>query len=202
MAIAEPPQTSAGFGQPERRGWTREEFECLAEVGLFGPEERLELVNGEIIRKVTQKEPHVASLRLTDKVLNRVFGDGYDVRSQAPLALGGVDRPEPDLAVVVGGPRDYLASHPTIALLVVEVSDTTLTYDRTTKAAMYARAGIADYWVINLRDRVLEVHRQPAPMAEQPLGHHYRSVTRHTNTEGIAPLAAPNTPIAIADLLP
>jgi len=77
-----------------------------------------------------------------------------------------------------------------------------LAYGRTTKAALYARAGIADYWIINLRDRVLEVHRQPAPMADQPLGHHFRSVTRYTEAEAVAPLAAPNAPVAVADLRP
>lgn len=187
---------------PRRRTWTRTEFERLIEAGAFGPEERLELLDGEIITKMTQNEPHAVALRLADRALNRIFGEGFDVRNQSPLALGEADRPEPDLAVVVGGPRDYLAGHPTTALLVAEVSDTTLAFDRTIKAGQYARAVIAELWIVNLRDHVLEVFRQPAAMADQPLGHHYRSVTRHTDDEAVALLAAPNAPVRVADLLP
>jgi Uma2 family endonuclease len=105
--------------------------------------------------------------------------------------------------VVVGSARDYARAHPATAVLVVEVSDATLAFDRATKGALYAQAGITEYWIVNLADRVLEVHREPAPMAEQPLGHHYRSITRHTETEHVAPQAATlATPIAVADLLP
>ena len=106
------------------------------------------------------------------------------------------------LAVVAGGPRDYCEYHPTGAVLVVEIADATLAYDRTIKAAVYARAGIAEYWIVNLRDRLVEVHRQPTPMSHQPLGYHLRSVTRHTETERIVPLAASRAPVVVADLLP
>jgi len=174
----------------------------LIDAGAFGPDERLELPDGEIITKMTQNEPHAVALRLTDRALSRILGDGFDVRNQAPLALGEAYRPGANLAVVAGGPRDYLASHPTTALLVVEISDTTLGFGRTFKAGQYARANIAESWIVNLRDRVLEVFRQPAPMADQSLGHHYRSVTRHTDQEAVAPLAAPDTAVRVADLLP
>ena len=106
------------------------------------------------------------------------------------------------MAVVVGSFNDYRQTHPITAVLVVEVSDTTLAMDRTTKAALYARAGIEDYWIINLPDGVLEVHRQPAPMTDQPLGHHYRSITRLTISDTLAPLARPNALVSVADLLP
>lgn len=196
IAALSPPKT------PQRRRWTRREFERFIDLGVFGPEERLELVDGEIVTRMTQNEPHATATTLTGESLRLIFGAGRHIRVQMPLALGESDRPEPDLAVVTGGPRDYLAGHPTTALLVVEVSDTTLAYDRAVKAGQYARAGIAELWIVNLRDRVLEVHRHPAPMADQPLGHNYRSVTRHTEDEQVAPLAAPNTPVRVADLLP
>lgn len=202
VALPSLPVRATTSAEPERRRWTRREFERFIDQGVFGPEERLELVDGEIITKMTQNEPHATALRLTDRALNRVFGEGFDVRNQSPLALGQSDRPEPDLAVVTGGPRDYLAGHPATALLVVEVSDTTLAFDRTIKAGQYARAGLVELWIVNLRDRVLEVHRQPAPMADQPLGHNYRSVTRHTEDESVALLAAPHAPVRVADLLP
>jgi len=188
--------------RPLRRGWTRAEFERMAEMGLFGPDERLELIEGEIIQKMTQNSPHATAYRLAEQALNRAFATGFDVRGQLPLALGERSQPEPDIAVVTGAPRDYAQAHPATAVLVVEVSDTTLSDDRTTKAGLYARAGVEEYWIINLSDRFLEVHRQPAAMAEQPLGYNYRSVTRHTEEESISPLAAPHASITVADLLP
>src|SRR5690348_15524163 len=166
---------------PARRCWTREEYERAASLGLFGPEERLELIEGEIVTKMTpQNSRHMSGIRLAEEALRLAFPSGYDVRVQGPLALGGRNEPEPDIAVVVGSMRDYFGAHPTTAVLVVEVSDTSLAYDRTTKTGIYARAGIAEYWIINLVDRVLEVHRQSAPMTGRPLGHYYRSVTQHT----------------------
>lgn len=207
MAIAIPPASSSSSNspfQPERRSWTVAEFERFIDLGVFGPDERLELVNGEIVKKVTQNPPHSAALRKTEKLLNRLFAERYDVRPQMPLNFGpGTgNRPEPDLAVVVGAPEDYTTSHPMSAVLVVEISDATLAYDRGTKAAVYARAGIGELWIVNLVDRLLEVHRQPRPMAEQPLGHGFLSITRHTEGETVAPLAAPETPITVAALLP
>jgi Uma2 family endonuclease len=106
------------------------------------------------------------------------------------------------VSVVEGSPRDPAGTHPTDALLVVEVADTSLRFDRAEKAAVYARAGIRDYWIVNLRDRVLEVHREPAPMAEQPLGRRYRSITRHTGEDAVSPLFAPGVRVAVADLIP
>ena len=186
---------------PARRGWTLQEFERAAEVGVFGPEERLELIAGEIIPKTTQNSAHATALRLMEKALSRVFMAGYDVRSQLPLILDN-DKPEPDVAIVRGETRDFAQAHPTSAVLLVEISDTTLAFDQTIKAALYARAGIAEYWIVNLPDRILEVHRQPAPMSAQPLGHGYRSLTRHTEDETVAPLAAAQAAIRVADLLP
>lgn len=187
----------------KRRRFTVEEYRRAGELGLFGPEERLELVDGEVIRKLSpQKEPHAIGTSLVLQALQRVFGAGYHVRCQLPMSLGAEDEPEPDICVVVGNPRDYRASHPITAVLVAEVSDTSLAYDRHEKASLYARAGIADYWIVNLVDAVVEVHRDPAPMADQPFGHHYRSVTRHAPPAVIAPLAAPQAQVPVVDLLP
>lgn len=110
--------------------------------------------------------------------------------------------PEPDIAVVRGTARDYEQAHPTTAVLVIEVSDTTLRVDCTTKAGIYARAGIEEYWVVDLNTRRLIVHRQPVPMRGRPLGHYYASVVRYTEAETVTPLAAPDAVIAVADLLP
>lgn len=186
---------------PQPRRWTRLEYERAAELGLFGPEERLELIEGEIVQKVTKRPPHAVCTDLVDAYLRAAFPTAC-VRGQNPLAIDDVNEPEPDFAVVPGSARDYLAGHPVTAMLVVEVADTSLTYDRTTKAGLYARAGVAEYWILNLCDRLLEVHREPGPMTEQPLGFSYRLITRYCETDTVVPLAAPLAPMRVADLLP
>lgn len=93
---------------------------------------------------MTQRTTHSTSLSLTQYLLERLFNDGVYVRVQLPMVLGESSKPEPDLAVVVGTPRDYLESHPSTALLIVEISDTTLIPDQTTKSSLYARAGIEE----------------------------------------------------------
>lgn len=186
---------------PRRWRWTREKFERAAELGLFGPEEKLELIEGEVIEKTPQNCPHVTGVNLQQEALRVAFPSGHVVRVQQPLAIGEGSLPEPDIAIVTGSIRDYEAAHPATAVLVVEVSDTTLAFDRM-KAGLYARAGVLEYWILNLLDRVLEVHREPAPMADQPFGHHYHNITRNPENETISPLAAPNATILIADLLP
>jgi Uma2 family endonuclease len=105
--------------------------------------------------------------------------------------------------VVVGSPDDY-TDHPTPAdvRLVVEVSDTTLRLDRKVKAALYAEAGVPDYWIGNLRVRRLEVYRDPVPLPDPPGGYGYRSVTFYSEEESITPIAAPHAVIRVADLLP
>jgi len=185
-----------------RRLFTREEFQRAGEAGLFRPDERLELIAGEVVRKMTlQQSRHASGVYLVQEALRRVFGPGFLVRVQLPLALLEDSEPEPDVAVVAGEPRAFVSAHPTSALLVVEVSDTTLAFDRATKGGLYARAQVQEYWIVNLRDQVLEVHREPAPMAEQPVGHQYRSVVRLTDADEITPLAA-SASIPVADLLP
>ena len=181
--------------------WTVKEFQRAYDLGVFGFDTRLELIEGEIIRKMTQNEPHSWAIRAAENALRRAFVSGHDVRSQLPLVFGIRNKPEPDVAVVLGSFDDYKRKHPTTAVLVVEVSDSTLLQDRTVKAGVYARAGIEEYWIVNLPDNVLEVHRQPAPMADQPLGHHYRSIVRLTAADTLTPLGAPDSVIAVASLL-
>ncbi len=188
---------------PGVRPLTREEYYKAAEVGIFGPEERLELIGGEVIKKVSpQLTPHATSISLCGEALRKAFDQGHHVRIQAPMALGPHSEPEPDVCVVEGSARDYEREHPKTAVLVIEVADSSLRLDRKVKASLYAAAGIPDYWLLNLPDRVLEVHREPAPMADEPFGHQYRSITRYPETAVVSPLAAPGATIRVADLLP
>lgn len=187
---------------PQLRRWKRVEYEALVEKGVFGPEDRIELLDGLLVVAEPKSTWHVAAVRLVELALTRAFGDGWDVRTQAPVALDDASEPEPDVAVVRGGPRDYLLEHPSEPVLVVEVSLTSLAFDRDHKASLYARAGRPEYWIVNLVDRVLEVRREPAPLSSAPYGWDYRSVTVLESGDTVTPLAAPGARIAVADLLP
>jgi Uma2 family endonuclease len=187
---------------PAVRRWTRDEYYKMAEAGVFAPGERVELIEGEIIAMTPQKSRHTAAIGLAQDALRVAFGSGFHVRSQGPLALDAHSEPEPDIAVVRGTPRDYVEDHPKAGVLVAEISDTTLAFDRGRKAAVYARAGIPEYWIVNLVDRVLEVHRDPGPLPHAPAEYGYRSILRLGPTETANPLHAPAATIRIADLLP
>ena len=139
----------------QTRRWTRDEYDRMIATGIFHPEERLELLEGEIVHMTPQGSGHATAVRLVEDALRNLFNVGFDVRVQMPLALGTDSEPEPDVAVVVGPPRDYRDEHPRVAILVVEVADSTLSLDRERKAALYARAGIQEYWLLNLTDRCL-----------------------------------------------
>lgn len=183
------------------RRWTREEYERMVEKGVFHPGERAELIDGEILTMTPQGSAHATAVCLVEEALRVAFGAGYVVRAQLPLAIDPASEPEPDVAVVPGSPRDYRDAHPATALLVVEVADTTLGFDRDWKGSLYARARIADYWIVNLTDRLLEIYRDPAPSASARYGWEYRTRRRFGPSDSASPLAA-QTSIAVADLLP
>ena len=187
---------------PARPGWTVDEFEKLFDAGFFAPDARLELIDGEIWEKMSQDEPHARAILLAQYKLIQIFADGYLVRIQIPLILGERSKPEPDVAVVPGSLRDVDMLRPSTVELVVEISDSTLRADQTTKAALYARAQIAEYWIVNLVDRTLEVRRQPSPMEGELLGHGYRSTQILLPGESVAPLGAPASIIGVDELLP
>lgn len=184
--------------------WTREKYEHATELGLLGPDDRVELIEGEIVQKMPQKSPHSTAVMAGLEALRAAFPENHMVRPQLPLSVGELSQPEPDLAVVIGSLRDYRDAQPTAddAVLVVEVSDSTLLPDQTTKAGLYARAGIPEYWIVNLPERVLEVYRQPAPREDGLLGYGYGQTLRLTVAETVSPLAAPDAVVTVADLLP
>ncbi len=184
------------------RRWTRQEYHCLVEQGFFGSDERIELLDGVLIVKEPQYSPHYTATALTHDTLRAAFGPGWFVRMGGPVALDESSEPEPDVCVVPGAPRDYRDAHPSRPVLVVEVSESRLRFDRADKAAIYARAGVADYWIVNLVDRVLEVHRDPAPSAEGAGRWEYRSILSFGPDDVASPLAAPTARVRVADLLP
>jgi Uma2 family endonuclease len=186
--------------EPRTVRWTKEEYHRLAEMGWFD-DRRVELLDGEIFEMPVPKMPHVVALDVTTSALRAAFGSGYWVSPQAPLDLTLTSEPIPDLFVVPGKARDYSA-HPTTALLIVEVSDTTLSHDRNRKGSLYAAARIQDYWIVNLVDRQLETYRVPVPDAAQPFGFTYSQRTDLVPGDTVSPLALPQAQIAVADLFP
>jgi len=186
----------------ETRRWTLEEYYRMAETGVLARDERVELIEGEILKMSPQGSPHLTAIHRTLKALFKAFGFEAYVRVQGPLVLGPFSEPEPDLALVPGSELDYSEAHPSTALLVVEVSETTIEYDRNRKGSLYARAGIAEYWVLNLVDHALEVYRDPVPSATAPYGWEYSSVQRFSAEQSVCPLHAPNGRVSVADLLP
>ncbi len=186
--------------EPRQKRWTRAEYYRMLDAGLFRGR-RVELIEGVIFQMPPMKTPHAAGLELGERALEAVFGATYWVRTQLPLHFGPRSEPEPDLAVVPGGPRDF-ADHPTTALLIVEISDATLSYDRRRKGSLYARAGIADYWIVNLNRGQLEVYRRPIPDPSRRYGFGYSSVDVLGPNESATPLAAPQAQVRVADLLP
>jgi Uma2 family endonuclease len=128
-------------------------------MGLFEGR-RAMLIGGVILEEGPMNPPHAVTLGLVEEAIRTAFGAGWWLRHQSPLILGLDMDPEPDLAVVSGRPRDY-SGHPTTADLVVEVADTSLDFDTNEKRLLYARAGIRDYWVVDINGRRLLVYRNP-----------------------------------------
>lgn len=183
------------------RRWRRAEYERLVELGVFVGE-RVELLDGVLLVREPQQSRHAAVVTRIGQVLSTAFGEGWHPRLQSPLALGDHSEPEPDIAVVAGAAFDYLEAHPATAALVIEVADSSLRLDRRFKAAVYARAGLQEYWTVNLIDRTLEVHRDPQPPVEGTEDWTYRSVEVLRQPAVVTPLDAPAARIAVADLLP
>jgi Uma2 family endonuclease len=195
----EVPYTLSQQGKPmkatEMRRWTREEYERMIAAGMFAPGERLELVDGEILQMPPQGSVHATVIQLMSDALRSAFGPAFSVRQQLPIGLAADSEPEPDLAVVAGTPRDYWDAHPRTAALLVEVSDATPEYDRRRKGSLYARAGVCDFWIVNLVERCIEVYREPHQAS-------YGSCRRVFPGDRLEPLAAPGSNIQVADLFP
>lgn len=186
-------------GVPKPFRWTVREYYQMAELGFFHGK-RVELIRGEIVEMSPMKSPHATSIRLLERLLTKIFGQGFDVRSQLPMSFSKADEPEPDIAVVKGTIRDYSDAHPKSATLLVEVSNTTLRFDREEKAELYAENKIEEYWIVNLKERRLEVHRRP--QKDKNLGFFYSEVTIVGEGESVSPLAKPSAKIKVADMLP
>lgn len=187
---------------PNRHKWTRAEVQHFYDAGVFTTDDRYELLFGELVTNMGMKGPHATVVVLLQGALLQIFGAGYVARFQLPFVVADESEPEPDAAIVPGQPRDFVRDHPTQAALIVEISDATLAFDLGAKSSLYAQAGVEDYWVIDINNRLIHVHRQPLASASLPNGYGYQTVTRLTENDQISPLAAPGNSFSVAEILP
>jgi Uma2 family endonuclease len=169
----------------------RVDYNCLVESGHF-VDERLELLGGVLVKMSPQQPSHASAVQKLNAQLQKQLGDRFILRAQLPLALSDDSEPEPDIAVVALG--NYDREHPSTALLVIEVSDSSLRKDRR-KAAIYAAAGVAEYWIVNLSERTVEV----CTIAS---GDRYAEARTFHEGDVVRPLALPEVEIAVSEILP
>ena len=182
--------------------WTRLEYERLIDLGAFRPGDHVELVGGDLMVCEPQGTPHMTGIRMAEEVLRQAFAAGWEVRTQAPVALDDESEPEPDVLVAPGSLRDYRHAHPAQPVLLVEVAEASLESDREHKGSIYARARVPEYWIINLVDNLLEVYRDPVADPDAPFGWRYGSTSRLGARDFVSPRAAPQVRVAVTDLLP
>jgi Uma2 family endonuclease len=182
--------------QLTRRRFTVDEYYEMARAGILGEDDRVELIDGEIVEMPPIGPGHAGSVGGAAEQLMRQFGDRAHVRVQNPIRLGPHDEPQPDLALVRRRADSYRSAHPTPAdvLLVIEVADTSLAADRGVKMPLYARFGLPEAWLVDLQHEVVLVHREPAADG-------YRLVTTARRGERLRPLAFPDRELAVDDLL-
>jgi Uma2 family endonuclease len=176
----------------EKFRWTVDRYHQAVAAGMLLPDDRYELIEGELITVVPPKPPHTAIVkRLHRFLLLNLDGNAYDVSSQQPVNLAPDSHPEPDVMVAQGPPSRFDDRHPTPAdmLLVVEVADTSLQYDREIKVPLYARYAIPEVWVVDVADRAIDVYREPSQAS-------YTKVSHHTD----GPLAASQFPDVMLDV--
>ena len=178
-----------------RRRFTRAEYYRMAEVGILGERDRVELIQGEIVEMSPPGRHHRAFVNNLNRLLSRRLPEHVVVSVQNPLPLGHDTEPQPDLAVLRGRDVSYKEREAWAAdaLLVIEVADTSLTYDRSTKRRLYAAAGIPEYWVVDCATETVEVHRGPGPDG-------YRDVNLVAGVATLRPQAFPDVELSTTDI--
>jgi Uma2 family endonuclease len=178
------------------KSWTVQDYHRMSELGILDPNERTELIAGQITLMVAKGTPHVITLQLLASELFGQLGTTALIRTQDPIHLDDSSEPEPDLVIVRGEILDYVDRHPQPAdiHLLVEVADSTLSYDCQVKDKTYAKAGISEYWVIDLKNRQFHIFRDP-----QPTGYASHLILAESQT--VYPLAFPVMMISIGSIL-
>ncbi|MCY7383105.1 MAG: Uma2 family endonuclease [Microcoleus sp. CAN_BIN18] len=153
--------------------FTTEEYHRLTELGFFAEDERVELINGELVKMAAKGTAHSVCETRLERELFKLLGERATLRGQQPIILPDDSEPEPDRAIVQNRPDDYLSSHPCPAdiLLLIEIADSSLSYDKQVKLPLYAEAGISDYWIFNLSQTCLECYSEPYQNAPGQFGY-------------------------------
>ena len=177
--------------------WSVKSYHRMSELDILDPNERTELIAGQITLMAAKGTPHVTSLHLLANALREQIGNTAIVRTQDPIQLDDFSEPEPDLVIVKGTVLEYAEQHPRPehVYLVVEVTDSTLKQDCEIKEKLYAQAGLIDYWVVNLKKRQLHIFRDPTPTG-------YTSHLILTEPNQVSPLAFPNLIVILTSILP
>ena len=182
--------------QPETLRWSLERFDRIIAAGAFREDDHIELIEGELLVMTPQGDDHVVALNLINQRFGRSIPSGFFLYIQSSFPLNDFSKPEPDLVLVAGQPRDYCAGkRRPRAELIIEIADTSLDYDRKTKADLYSRNGVEDYWILNLLVRRLEVYRSPTASG-------YRDMLELTPNDWVSPIVLPDLEFLVADMLP
>ncbi len=180
---------------PQRRKLSAEQFERMGQTGILGPDARVELIEGEMIEMAPIGSRHAAAVDFLSMHFARAVGDAALVRTQNPLRLSDDSEPQPDLVLLRPKGDRYRTGHPRPedVLLLIEVADTTLAFDRETKLPLYAKHGVPEVWILDLDTRQLEIYREPSPGG-------YRRRLERRETESIAPTALPTVALQVGAL--
>jgi Uma2 family endonuclease len=178
---------------PQRRKLSADQFEQMGRTGILGPDARVELLDGEMIQMAPIGSRHAAAVDFLSMHFARAIGDAALVRTQNPLRLADDSEPQPDLMLLRPAGDRYRAAHPRPAdvLLLIEVADATLAFDRESKLPLYARHGVSEVWIFDLNAERLEIYREPAESG-------YRRKLERSGTESIAPTALPAASLQVA----
>lgn len=179
-----------------KRRFTVDEYYRMAEAGILHEDDRIELIEGEIVQMAPIGSNHASNVDRLNRLFFERVGRRAIVRVQGPVHLGEYSEPEPDITLFRPRPDFYASAHPGPAdiLLLIEVADTSAAYDREVKAPLYARAGIREYWIVDLAEETLEVYRDPRPDG-------YRLIHRLRSGDHMAPEAFPDVEVAVDDVL-
>ncbi len=179
----------------KKRLWTVREYNRMGELGLIGPQERVELIDGEVLRMSPQKPLQANVTMLLNHSLVSRYGETHYVRVQLPWEANPYSEPEPDFALISKDKPLSSSNHPTEADLVIEVADSSLAFDRSRKSRLYAESGVPEYWIVNIPGRCLEVYREPKDQV-------YSSLQKLSVEETVSPLKVPGEALLIAEFLP
>jgi Uma2 family endonuclease len=180
------------------RRFTVEDYHWLTEKGFFAEDDRVELIRGQVVQMAAKGTAHETCGRRLLRELTKQIGDRATLQSQSPISLPMNSEPEPDFAIVKNREDDYLLSHPLPAdvLLIIEISDSSLDYDRETKLPLYAEAGIYDYWIFNLHQNLLETYCEPYQNNDGEFGYRLKKIVLPNET-----IILPQFPDLVIDLI-